>query len=87
MNIRIQMINPGFVETPLTDKNDFSMPGLVTVEEASRRITDGLRRAGFEIAFSRRLAWPLWMLRILPHSLRHAIIRRFTGWGKRPLKP
>lgn len=87
MNIRIQVINPGFVETPLTARNDFSMPALMKVEDASDRIVAGLERGGFEIAFPRRLAYALAVLRLLPEPLRHAAVRQFTGWGKRPLRP
>ncbi|MBX3532182.1 MAG: SDR family NAD(P)-dependent oxidoreductase [Rhizobiaceae bacterium] len=86
LNIRIQVINPGFVETPLTAKNDFFMPGLMPVEKASARIVAGLQRGGFEIAFPRRLAVTMRAVANLPHGVRHAFVRWFTGWGKRPLK-
>jgi NAD(P)-dependent dehydrogenase (short-subunit alcohol dehydrogenase family) len=86
LGIRIQVINPGFVETPLTGKNDFFMPGLMKVEDASARIVSGLARGGFEIAFPRRLAWTVAAIRLLPFAVRHAFLRWFTGWGKRPLK-
>jgi NADP-dependent 3-hydroxy acid dehydrogenase YdfG len=87
LDIRIQVINPGFVETPLTGKNDFFMPGLMKVEDASARIVAGLASGGFEIAFPRRLAWAVATVRLLPFAARHALLRWFTGWGKRPLKP
>ena len=43
MNVRIQVINPGFVDTPLTEKNLLPMPGLMPVNRASRRMARGLR--------------------------------------------
>src|SRR5262245_11960166 len=51
MNIRIQIINPGFIETPLTRNNKFAMPGLMRVTDASKRIVKGLTTGGFEVAF------------------------------------
>lgn len=87
MNIRIQVINPGFVDTPLTEKNTFSMPGLMKVEDATRRFADGLERGGFEMCFPRRLAWTLKLVNLLPHALYFPVMKRAMGWDKRPLKP
>lgn len=85
MNIRTQVVNPGFVETPLTDKNDFSMPALVPVEKAARRMIAGIEGGGFEITFPRRFTFALKVLRMLPHPLYFAIMRNATGWKTRPL--
>lgn len=87
LNIRIQVINPGFVDTPLTQKNEFSMPALVPVDEAARRMAAGIRSGGFEISFPRRLNWPLKLLRILPFEIRYWLIHRITKWDSRPLAP
>lgn len=87
MNIRIQIVNPGFVETPLTEKNDFAMPGLMKVEDAARRMADGLEHGGFEIVFPRRLAWVLKFVNLLPHALYFPIMNRAMGWNKRSLRP
>jgi NAD(P)-dependent dehydrogenase (short-subunit alcohol dehydrogenase family) len=87
LNIRIQVINPGFVDTPLTQKNDFAMPGLMPVADAARRMADGIRSGGFEISFPRRLNWALKLLRILPFSLRYWLVHRITKWEQRPLAP
>lgn len=83
LNIRLQMVNPGFVATPLTAKNRFRMPGLMQVDKAATRLADGLLRGGFEIAFPRRLAWPLKVLTLLPLELQYRIMRRLTGWDGR----
>ena len=72
--IRLQIVNPGFVDTPMTRRNRFAMPFLMTVEEGARRIADGFERGGFEIAFPRRLAWPMKALRLLPYPLYFALI-------------
>lgn len=87
MGIRIQIINPGFVDTPLTKKNTFPMPALVPVDDAARRIAEGLRAGGFEITFPRRLSWALKLANLLPHALYFPIMKRAMGWNRRPLKP
>jgi hypothetical protein len=51
LNVTIQVINPGYVKTPLTAKNDFPMPFLMGCDEACRRLCDGLERGGFQIRF------------------------------------
>ena len=72
--IRLQIVNPGFVDTPMTRRNRFAMPFLMTVGEGARRIVDGFERGRFEIAFPRRLAWPMKVLRLLPYPLYFALI-------------
>lgn len=67
--LTMQVVCPGFVGTPLTDRNDFPMPFLISSEEAARRICDGFERAGFEIAFPRRMALLLKTLNLLPYGL------------------
>lgn len=76
--IRIQLVNPGFVRTPLTDKNPFPMPFLMDVEKAAEAFYRGLRSDRFEIVFPRRFAYLLKLLRVLPAPLAFAITRRFV---------
>ncbi|PPA30250.1 short-chain dehydrogenase [Aeromonas jandaei] len=64
--IGVTLIRPGFVQTPLTAKNDFPMPCLVTVEQASRAIMDGLTAGRHQIHFPRRFIWLLRLLGALP---------------------
>ena len=59
LNIRIQVINPGFVKTAATDQNDFKMPAIIPAEEAAKRISDGLQRDTFEITFPKRFTYVL----------------------------
>ncbi|MCR4268154.1 SDR family NAD(P)-dependent oxidoreductase [Nitratireductor sp. ZSWI3] len=87
MNIRTQMINPGFVATPLTDKTTFRMPALLSAEEAAARIATGLERGGYEIAFPRRLVWPLKFLRLFPKPVVFAVMNLLTGWKARAVGP
>ena len=67
MNIRIQVVNPGFIETPLTDKNEFAMPALMPVEKAVQRIIAGISLGGFELTFPRRFTWLVKFMRLLPY--------------------
>jgi NAD(P)-dependent dehydrogenase (short-subunit alcohol dehydrogenase family) len=77
--VMVNVVNPGFVRTPLTDRNDFPMPFLLPVEEAARRIADGLARGRFEVAFPRRFAAILKLMRILPYALYFPLVARMTG--------
>ena len=55
--VRISVINPGFVRTPLTDLNPFPMPFLMEADAVADRIVKGLARGAFEITFPRRFTW------------------------------
>jgi short-subunit dehydrogenase len=74
----VYLINPGFVKTPLTDKNDFQMPHLITAEEAARDILAGLRAGEFEIDFPKAFTRQLKFLRILPYRWYFALISRLV---------
>src|SRR5262245_30172258 len=77
--VKLQLVNPGFVKTPLTDKNEFKMPFLMPVETAVERMMAGLQSKRFEITFPRRFTWQLKLLRVLPYRLYFAITRGRTG--------
>ncbi len=77
--IRLRVINPGFVRSELTDKNDFNMPFLLEPEQAARYIVRGLERSGFEIAFPLPFALILKFLRLLPYRLYFPLTRRMMG--------
>jgi short-subunit dehydrogenase len=76
--VTVSVINPGFVETPMTAVNDFKMPFLMTPEAAARRSIEGLRARKFEIAFPSRFVAILKLVRILPYSWFFGLIRRFV---------
>ena len=74
--ITLQVVNPGFVRTPLTDRNPFQMPFLMEVEAAAEAFYRGLQSGSFEIIFPLRLAYLLKLLRVLPYPLALAMTRR-----------
>ena len=76
--IHVQVVNPGFVATPMTAVNRFPMPFLMPVEAAAARIVAGLASRRFEIAFPRRLAWPMKLVRLLPYRLTFPLIAAST---------
>ncbi len=67
--IDIKLVSPGFVRTPLTDKNNFSMPMIIEPEQAAVAIADGLLSRRFEIDFPKRFTVFLKTLRLLPYML------------------
>ncbi|HEV7305378.1 SDR family NAD(P)-dependent oxidoreductase [Ensifer sp.] len=74
--VRMVLINPGFVDTPLTRKNDFPMPFLISSEEAADHILRGLADERFEIAFPWKMKLAMGLLRALPARLRFSVTRR-----------
>lgn len=86
LGIRIQVINPGFVDTPATEDNAFTMPALMQPEDAAARIARGLKSRSFEITFPRRFTYALKLLQFLPYGLYFAAINAATGWKSRPLQ-
>jgi len=75
----VYLIMPGFVKTPLTDQNDFTMPHLISAEEAAREIVDGMRAGKFEIHFPRAFTRQLKLLRLLPYRWYFHLVRKATG--------
>lgn len=76
--VQLQLINPGFVKTPLTDKNDFPMPFLIEVDDAVEQIVTGLKSTRFEIAFPWQMTLAIKSLRNVPHWLKFAVTRRMV---------
>jgi NAD(P)-dependent dehydrogenase (short-subunit alcohol dehydrogenase family) len=79
LGLGVSVINPGFVETPLTAGNEFRMPALITPEQAAREIMRGWQRGEFEIHFPKRFTLWLKAMRHLPYGAYFAAIRRSTG--------
>ena len=77
--IGVYVINPGFVKTPLTDRNTFAMPALISVEAAATAIIAGFARGDFEIHFPKRFTLWLKLLRLLPYRWYFALVHKGTG--------
>jgi NADP-dependent 3-hydroxy acid dehydrogenase YdfG len=75
----ISIVNPGFVETPLTAQNEFHMPALMTPEDAAGEILKGWAAGRFEIHFPRRFTLWLKTLQATWHGLYFAAVKRATG--------
>jgi short-subunit dehydrogenase len=67
--IKVSVINPGYVETPMTSTNKFPMPYMVSAEDAARRIIHGLEKGKFEIAFPWQLVALMKLGRLMPNRL------------------
>jgi len=65
-NIDVTCLLPGFVDTPLTQKNTFSMPFLMSSDDAAKRMFTALASRPFEFAFPKRLSAMLWAGRYFP---------------------
>ncbi|WP_434361505.1 SDR family NAD(P)-dependent oxidoreductase [Parasalinivibrio latis] len=76
--VTVSLISPGFVKTPLTDKNDFAMPMMVTPEEASVSIRKGIERGKREIHFPRKFSLFLKAISLLPISVQVSLVKRIT---------
>ena len=83
-NVRVCLVSPGFIKTPMTDKNDFKMPFLKTSEYAADQIYEGLvNKNSFEIHFPKALTITLKILRFLPSRLYFNLVGRLTKYQKK----
>lgn len=77
--VGVSVVNPGFVDTPLTRQNDFTMPALLTPEQAAQAMLRGWGRGAFELHFPRRFTLWLKLLRVLPYRWYFPLVHRMTG--------
>ncbi|HIJ62633.1 MAG TPA: SDR family NAD(P)-dependent oxidoreductase [Rhodospirillaceae bacterium] len=77
--LRVNLVNPGFVDTPLTRQNSFPMPDLISAEAAAATILRGLAGRRFEIAFPARFAAVMKLLRLLPDRAFFAVMNKVAG--------
>jgi len=76
-NIKVVTILPGFIESELTAKNNFSMPFLLSTKEGVERIVYAIEKNKREYVFPKRLYYVVKFLNLLPHFLRENIVERF----------
>jgi len=74
--IKVCLIEPGFIDTPLTQKNDFDMPFLMPVAKAAERIFKGIEAGQLRLRFPKRLGYLLNVLSCLPYGLRSSLAAR-----------
>lgn len=77
--VTLSVINPGFVKTPMTAVNDFPMPFIIDVDDASERIIRGLAARRFEVVFPTRMAISMKILKHLPTFLFLRATRRVVA--------
>jgi short-subunit dehydrogenase len=83
-NVRVSLVSPGFIKTPMTDKNDFKMPFLKTPEYAADQIYDGLvNKKSFEIHFPKALTITLKILSFIPSKIYFNLVGRLTKYQKK----
>jgi len=82
-NVRVSLINPGFIKTPMTDQNDFKMPMIKSTEFAADQIYIGLtKKKSFEIHFPKSLTYMMKFIKILPNW----IYLKFISWTMKFMK-
>ena len=83
-NVRVCLVSPGFIKTPMTDKNDFKMPFLKTTEYSADKIYNGLINSNkFEIHFPKSLTLVLKFLKIIPDRFYFNLVKKMTKLQKK----
>ena len=83
-NVRVSLISPGFIKTPMTDKNKFKMPFIKSAEYAANKIYNGLIKSNaFEITFPKELTLIMKVFKILPYRIYFYLISKTTKIQKR----
>ena len=83
-NVRVCLVSPGFIKTPMTDKNDFKMPFLKTPEYSADKIYNGLINSNkFEIHFPKSLTLILKIFKIIPDRLYFYLVKKMTKLQKK----
>jgi len=76
-NIRISLVSPGFIKTPMTDKNEFPMPMIKSPEFAADQIYNGLIKSNsFEIHFPKLFTYIMKFLKILPNNIYFKLVEK-----------
>ena len=76
-NVRVSLVSPGFIKTPMTDQNDFPMPMIKSAEFAAEQIFLGLiKKKGFEIHFPKIFTFMMKILSMLPSNIYFKIVEK-----------
>jgi NAD(P)-dependent dehydrogenase (short-subunit alcohol dehydrogenase family) len=79
LGLGVSVVHPGFVQTPLTAQNNFTMPALITPDQAAAAMLDGWAAGDFDIHYPKRFTRWMKLLRLLPYRAYFPAVRRFTG--------
>jgi short-subunit dehydrogenase len=77
--VKVQLVCPGFIDTPLTQGNKFPMPFLMKLDDAAEALVAGLGKSGFRITFPKRFTRLVGLINLLPYRLYFRVIRKVTG--------
>jgi len=76
-NVRVSLVNPGFIKTPMTDQNDFPMPMMKSAEFAAEQMFKGLtQKKAFEIHFPVAFTSMMKVLKVIPNGLYFKIVEK-----------
>ncbi len=75
--ITVSVVNPGFVDTPMTRDNPFPMPNIISAKDAAQSLLAGLERRKYEIIFPRAFVFAMKLLRLLPNAMYFWVARTF----------
>ena len=81
LGVDVQLVNPGFVRTPLTEGNDFPTPFMIEAPDAARRIADAIEQGKAEAVFPLPYRVGMKLVRLVPIRLYTAVSRRFVQAG------
>ena len=79
LGLGVSVVHPGFVQTPLTEQNNFTMPALITPEQAAESMIAGWAKGDFDIHYPKRFTRVMKLLRLLPYRAYFPAVRRATG--------
>jgi|694.fasta_scaffold10983_2 NAD(P)-dependent dehydrogenase (short-subunit alcohol dehydrogenase family) len=77
--VGIYLVSPGYVDTPATAGNQYTMPALISASQAASETLDGIAAGRFEVHYPKRFTRFLKFARLLPYRLYFALVRRVTG--------
>lgn len=77
--VSVSVVNPGFIDTPMTEINTFAMPFMIKADDAAERTLRGLERGRYEIAYPLPMVLLTKLGRLVPNKVYFFISRLLTG--------